>query len=145
MRYFFILKLQIEKFPKYYVELFKEYEIHVHPNKDDIIHVDGFACKIEKIDYDISDDMCFISLLAYDNIPVCDKEKEVIPILESERIELEEYDWKMIDLDYGENFDEKRPIRAPNNKKMECSMEHVKLIFAKVKITKSYEDTDNNE
>lgn len=134
MKYFILLTLHIDKFPQYFFTLLKQYDLERHPNLKDIIHVDGYVCIVKRIDYDISDNICFINLDVVDCKPHCDIESEVVPVLLYEFQELEECGWEMFDNDFGKNFDDNKETKIPSEIKKSTNIENMKILFAKAKI-----------
>lgn len=105
MQYLICLKIKIEKFPNYFIEVIKQYELPFHPNLTDEICVDDYYCTIENIHVDISEGSHIISLINTGGGPHEDEEVNVIPRLKDEMKELEQYGWRMNDYDFGEGVE----------------------------------------
>lgn len=133
MKYLFVLRLCIKKFPKYFFKILKEYDLGVNVGLSDKIYVDGMFCKIKKITHDLDDNVCYVAIRAYDSIPICENESEVVPILMQQVAELEKYDWHLVDFNFGENFDENADIDLPREVQSSASMKNVEFLFLKTK------------
>lgn len=105
MRYLVLVKLRVEKFPEYFIQIAKDFDLAVHPNLTDSICVDEYYCNIEEIHYDISDGTFQLRLNAVDNTPHCNEESEVVQRLKDEAEEMKEYGWWVNDWDYKEKED----------------------------------------
>jgi hypothetical protein len=107
MKYIITVKIQPEYSEKY-IEFSQEFNLDIHPNKQDELMIDEMILKIKKIHIDLHENICFLYTDLIDNLPVFENKNwdEIESILMTEYNHMKDYGWILTDHSFERKIDD---------------------------------------